>query len=181
MFPLKELPVYEQTLSRVNGPGLRCVVWIEGCPFGCDGCFNAHLQNPSSRHPVSIEELASVINGMHKIEGVTLSGGEPLLYPEAVSGLFELLRPELTQIIFTGFTYNEIRSSDILTKTIMGADLVIAGRYDRNLANPYFGKEFICVSKRVRLDWFKPVNTLEYDIAPSGKIIRTGIVAMKNK
>lgn len=173
------IPVYETSESRANGPGLRYVVWVEGCPFRCRGCFNAHIRKASYNRTEDTGRLAAHINTLRHIDGVTLSGGEPLLYPEAVARLLGALDSNLTRIIFTGYTYSEIRSSIKLTKAIMHADLVIAGRYDSNLPNPYLGKEFVNISGRIDLNYFKPVNSLEYDIMPDGKVIRTGIVATK--
>lgn len=80
-----------ETLGGVDGPGVRCVIFFQGCPLRCLYCQNPDTQCFDQGRQVSIEEL------MHAIErtrpyfgpdgGVTLSGGEPLAQPAAVSEL----------------------------------------------------------------------------------------------
>jgi anaerobic ribonucleoside-triphosphate reductase activating protein len=74
--------------SQANGPGVRFVVWSQGCTLGCPGCFNP------GTHPVTAAgagewppgELAAAAAAQAGcIEGVTLTGGEPLQQPAAVA------------------------------------------------------------------------------------------------
>ena len=63
--------------SEVNGPGIRAVVWVQGCPFRCEGCFNERFLPFSPAQQVSVSELAGTILSLPGIDGVTFSGGEP--------------------------------------------------------------------------------------------------------
>ncbi|MFH1265139.1 MAG: 4Fe-4S single cluster domain-containing protein, partial [Planctomycetota bacterium] len=71
--------------SRANGPGLRAVVWFQGCTLRCPGCFNPGTHNPLSGHESDTATLAAEILAIRrKIEGVSVSGGEPFQQPEAL-------------------------------------------------------------------------------------------------
>jgi anaerobic ribonucleoside-triphosphate reductase activating protein len=78
--------------SRANGPGVRFVVWFQGCTLGCAGCFNPATHSGSlgaSRR--SLAELYAEIDLAMigaPIEGLTLSGGEPMQQIQA--GVFGL-------------------------------------------------------------------------------------------
>ncbi len=84
-----------QSLGAVDGPGLRYVVFLQGCPLRCVYCHNPDTWQTVGGTPYSVEELTAKIlrckpyfqNG----GGVTVSGGEPLLQAEFVAELFEKL------------------------------------------------------------------------------------------
>ena len=63
--------------SGVNGPGIRAVVWVQGCPFRCKGCFNERFQPFSPATGIPVDTLAGTILALPGIDGVTFSGGEP--------------------------------------------------------------------------------------------------------
>jgi len=75
--------------SRANGPGNRSVIFFQGCPFHCYGCFNEHLQPVEEKQLISPEDLLMEISENNRIEGITVSGGEPFLQPEALFELFK--------------------------------------------------------------------------------------------
>ena len=85
-----------QSLGAVDGPGLRFVVFLQGCPLRCAYCHNPDTWDPTSGMECSVEEVLQKIlrykpyfadNG-----GVTISGGEPLLQWEFVAQLFMQLK-----------------------------------------------------------------------------------------
>src|SRR5437868_145303 len=79
--------------SRANGPGVRAVVWVQGCSLGCPGCFNPETHPASGGRMASVDDLLREIAGLgDAIEGVTLSGGEPLQQRGAVVALLRRLR-----------------------------------------------------------------------------------------
>lgn len=80
--------------STVDGPGLRFVVFMQGCPLRCSYCHNPDTCDPMKGEEVSVEELLHEINKYHSYMdhghgGLTVSGGEPLLQAEFVATLFE--------------------------------------------------------------------------------------------
>lgn len=69
-----------QHKSRANGPGLRTVVWTQGCTLACPECWNPRTHNPTSGEEVDPSALAERIvrEAPAGTEGVTISGGEPM-------------------------------------------------------------------------------------------------------
>lgn len=100
-------------ISFVNGPGARAVVWVQGCPIRCPGCFNPHTHSFQPRRLVTVKELAERILQLKEIEGVTYSGGEPFAQAEALAELSERLRKHgLSIMSYSGYTIEEIRKSN---------------------------------------------------------------------
>ena len=62
--------------SAANGPGERFVLWVQGCPLACPGCWNPDTWAFERRDLRSVEDLAAVILATEGIEGVTFTGGE---------------------------------------------------------------------------------------------------------
>ena len=102
------IPINNTSYSTVNGPGYRYVLWVQGCKLNCKDCFNpeTHLYNVAIS--MDIENIALEINSNPFIEGITISGGEPLDYSVELIGLLKLVKQSLTTIIFTGYTIKEI-------------------------------------------------------------------------
>ena len=87
-----------QTLGTLDGPGVRCVVFLQGCPLRCAYCHNPNTWDPTGGTPMdSAEILEKVIRCrpyFGKQGGITVSGGEPLLQPAFTGELFELCHRE---------------------------------------------------------------------------------------
>lgn len=87
-----------ETLGLVDGPGIRTVIFLSGCPLSCIFCHNPDSQDPSSGKLMSIEDLvfkAKRMKPYYKDKGgVTLSGGEPLLHGEGLLSLILALKKE---------------------------------------------------------------------------------------
>jgi len=82
-----------ETLGGVDGPGMRCVIFFQGCPLRCLYCQNPDTQCFDGGQEISIPELMRTIERTRPYfgtqGGVTLSGGEPLAQPEAVTELLQ--------------------------------------------------------------------------------------------
>lgn len=87
-----------QSLGTVDGPGLRYVVFLQGCPLRCVYCHNPDTWDPAGGAVMDTEELVEKIlrcRPYFRAEGgVTVSGGEPLLQAEFVTQLFARLKQE---------------------------------------------------------------------------------------
>ena len=70
--------------SFVNGPDSRFVIWTQGCPLHCSGCFNPDTHDVNGGFDMSIGELVDRINNAPDIRGITLTGGEPLMQTKAI-------------------------------------------------------------------------------------------------
>ena len=99
--------------SRANGPGLRTVVFFQGCSIHCVGCWN-----PNSHHfhggEIKVEAVVQNVlraRQEHTLEGVTFSGGEPMQQADSLLGLMNSLRrkaPELSFGMFSGYAEHEL-------------------------------------------------------------------------
>ena len=119
--------------SRANGPGLRGVVWFQGCTLGCPGCFNPTTHDPGSGFEADTAELAEqLLRNPNGIEGVSLSGGEPFQQPAALLDLLQRLAASpLSKLAFSGYTLAEIRRQPLGSAILQHLDVLIAGRYVR--------------------------------------------------
>jgi anaerobic ribonucleoside-triphosphate reductase activating protein len=97
--------------SEVNGPGCRAVVWVQGCPRECDGCFNPDSWTFEMNQLVAIDTLAAdIIKNPHNT-GVTFSGGEPFWQASALANLARQVKAAgLNVMSFTGFTLKQLQS-----------------------------------------------------------------------
>ena len=87
-----------QSLGTLDGPGVRTVVFMQGCPLRCKCCHNPETWEFSAGEQVQPEEVFSKIKRYRsyygKTGGVTVSGGEPLVQAEFVKELFSLCKAE---------------------------------------------------------------------------------------
>jgi anaerobic ribonucleoside-triphosphate reductase activating protein len=123
--------------SAANGPGVRYVIWSQGCALGCAGCFNPETHHPAAGGFVRTAGAMAdeVLAHAPDVEGVTLTGGEPLEQPEAVAAFCAEVRARsaLGVILLSGFTRREITADGARSAAAAHADLVVAGRYNRSL------------------------------------------------
>jgi anaerobic ribonucleoside-triphosphate reductase activating protein len=96
-----------------EGPGLRTVIWFQGCPIRCPGCYNPHLCPFEGGEEMPVEDvLKHVRQGLARGDvGVSLVGGEPLAQPEAYAELCIALRKlGMHIIVYSGLAYEDIVS-----------------------------------------------------------------------
>ncbi|AEB07674.1 pyruvate formate-lyase activating enzyme [Coriobacterium glomerans PW2] len=80
-----------ETMGTVDGPGIRFVVFCQGCPMRCAYCHNPDTWRVDSGASVTVEHLVEEFESnrsFYKTGGITVSGGEPLLQPDFVGDLF---------------------------------------------------------------------------------------------
>jgi anaerobic ribonucleoside-triphosphate reductase activating protein len=119
--------------SRANGPGVRAVVWVQGCSLGCPGCFNPQTHPRKGGDAVQVDDLLHHITALEgQIEGLTISGGEPLQQMPALIELLQGLRraTQLSVLAFTGFTWAEVKRMPRCAELLDSLDVLIAGRFD---------------------------------------------------
>ena len=82
-----------ETCGTVDGPGIRYVIFTQGCLLRCQYCHNPDSRDPFSGREITVDELINDIQHYQSYlqfsgGGVTISGGEPLLQPEFVREIF---------------------------------------------------------------------------------------------
>lgn len=118
--------------SRALGPGLRFIIWVQGCLQRCQGCITPQSRPLSVCHLISVERLADAIINNKGIEGITISGGEPFLQASKLTQLLEMVRqkrPELNVIVFSGYTFDRLAKEEKAKTFMQHIDLLIDGPY----------------------------------------------------
>ena len=122
--------------SIVDGPGLRFVVFCQGCPHGCPGCHNEATHDFSGGYDCEIEKILTAIEKDPLLDGVTFSGGEPLCQSAAFHALAQEIKrrfPSMNIVTFTGYTYEELQPLAAQDPDLAGllnlTDLLIDGRF----------------------------------------------------
>ena len=128
--------------SQANGPGERFVIWVQGCPIHCPGCWNRDTWDPSGGQDSSVAELLTEIAAVDGLEGVTFTGGEPMDQADALAELATACRDRgLSVFIFTGYRQEQLKSP-ARRKLRDLADIVVAGPYiqaQRSFENAWVG------------------------------------------
>jgi anaerobic ribonucleoside-triphosphate reductase activating protein len=125
--------------TRVLGPGLRFALWLQGCPFCCPGCVAPEFQPMVSGLQMLVDDVYKLISSCQEYEGISISGGEPMIQAEKLSLLLKKIRKksDLSVIVHTGFTFDELCSMSIKRPAIQHvlycADVLIDGRYEHSL------------------------------------------------
>jgi anaerobic ribonucleoside-triphosphate reductase activating protein len=167
--------------STANGPGNRSVVWVQGCPLRCPGCFNPNFQPTDGGESVHVMTLIERLLAESFTEGVSFSGGEPFAQATAVAAIARNLQlAGKGVLLFTGFYYEtlQMRADNGTRDLLAHTDLLVAGPYQRHL--PYqhqllssSNQQLIFLTSRYRhIDFGK--RRVEYRINAQGLMTVTG-------
>lgn len=86
-----------ETCGTVDGPGIRFVVFTQGCPMRCLYCHNPDTWKPQVGEQMSVDEILRQFNkkkAFYKNGGITCTGGEPMMQMEFLTELFERCHEE---------------------------------------------------------------------------------------
>ena len=119
--------------TRVLGPGQRLVIWVQGCCFDCPGCVAPDWIPQKQAQLIAPDKLADYILTLPELDGITVSGGEPMLQAEGLLELFSHLREKsnLSIICYSGFTLGQIlaKNEPIFPRLLQHIDVLIDGLY----------------------------------------------------
>ncbi len=116
--------------SVVDGPGLRCAVFVQGCTRGCPGCHNPHTHSLAGGELIESAALAASILQQPHLDGITLTGGEPFLQAAACAELLLPLRAARRHCLaYTGFTWEEVQARPEYRQLLALLDVLIDGPY----------------------------------------------------
>ena len=174
-------------LSKVNGPGNRFVLWTQGCSKGCSECFNPETWSFDTYKELSPLEIFEIIKNF-EVDGITISGGDPLEQEDELLELLMLLssiRFKKGIILFSGFTRAEISKSPIREACLKYIDVLIDGRYEKNLKLDFSlrgssNQEFYFFSNKISRDELHFDQEIEISLL-KGDIIMTGFPKISRK
>ena len=147
--------------SLTNGPGIRMVIFSQGCKHHCKECHNPHTWDLGKGYEIEIDELEQIIKRNKLISGVTLSGGDPFEQEYSFYVLCRRLkRLGLNIWCYTGYTFEKIKDSKLL-----GAiDVLVDGKFEKD--NTLNAKKFTGSTNQRIIDVVESIK--------SGKVIEIG-------
>ncbi|MCI1636389.1 anaerobic ribonucleoside-triphosphate reductase activating protein [Bifidobacterium sp.] len=121
-----------------DGEGIRCSIYVSGCPFHCEGCWNSSIWNFRSGHPYTPELEDQILADMALpyVQGLTLLGGEPMLNTPMLNPLLHKIRERFGHSkdiwCWTGYTWEELmRQGETPDKAelLSMVDVLVDGRF----------------------------------------------------
>lgn len=168
--------------SAVNGPGERFVLWLQGCPLRCPGCWNPDTWDFAPQQLLEPEDLVALVRQVPGIEGVTLTGGEPFAQSESLApAVRELRQMGLSIMVFTGYEMTELTSPSA-GELLQMTDIVVTGRYRENVRTEALAwrgsanQEVVFVTDRYSESDLRlgAKMRVEAHIGPGGEVVLTG-------
>lgn len=131
--------------SIVDGPGIRYVIFTQGCPHHCPGCHNPQTHDFSGGKDADVEEILSQIFGNPLASGVTFSGGEPFAQADALVPIAEAVKDRGKNLmIYTGYLFEHLREmkNSGVQRLLDLSDILVDGPFileERDLTLQYRG------------------------------------------
>jgi anaerobic ribonucleoside-triphosphate reductase activating protein len=172
-----------QTDSIVDGPGLRAVIWTQGCSHNCKGCQNPQTHDFNGGGLVPIGLVCEELSKLKYHTGITISGGDPMFQPEACNIIAKYAKSlGLNVWVYTGFTFEELvemsKKNPIYDEFINNIDILVDGRFileERDTSLLFRGsrnqrlidiKKTLSEAKIVTLDEYKYLEEESYEKEP---------------
>ena len=135
--------------SIVDGPGIRLVIFVQGCVHNCIGCHNPETHSFSQGYYMEIDSIVEMVKSDPLLDGITLSGGDPFHQGRVCAVLANRIKHiGLNVVTYTGYTFEEIMNEidiNIGWKELLYAtDISIDGKFDidkKNLLLKFRGSE----------------------------------------
>ena len=129
---LRIIGIYPETIS--DGYGLRYAIYFAGCAHRCPGCHNPESHDPRRGEPLTVEwteRICDAIAANPILDGVTVSGGDPLLHPAAMAAFLHRVKERTGQNVwcYTGYTLEECLADPARRECLRWIDTLVDGRY----------------------------------------------------
>jgi len=116
--------------SIVDGPGIRFVLFLQGCRLRCPGCQNPQTWDFDGGTLVPSDEVLARIRENPLVHGVTFSGGEPFEQAEALLPLAKELKAQGYHLMaFSGFTLEQLVQKPECQALLEQLDLLVDGPF----------------------------------------------------
>ena len=95
--------------SIVDGPGIRYVIFTQGCPHNCLGCHNPQTHDFAGGYDIDIQKMIDGIREDPMLSGVTFTGGEPFCQPAPLVEIAKAVHDKgLNVMTYSGYTYEQL-------------------------------------------------------------------------
>jgi len=120
--------------SVVDGPGIRFVVFTQGCPHHCPGCHNPDTHPFDGGKLVPVSRILEEIRKNPLLKGVTLSGGEPFCQPGPLAELARAVHGDgLDVMTYSGYTFEQLcekaKTEPDTAALLSECDVLVDGRF----------------------------------------------------
>ncbi|MDZ8189238.1 MAG: 4Fe-4S single cluster domain-containing protein [Nostoc sp. ChiSLP02] len=183
-----------QSPVTVLGPYKRAAIWVQGCDFACPGCIVPESWDKAGKQTISQTELADWILSQPDIEGITLSGGEPMLQAPALVNLIDRVHQfkNLGVMCYTGYRLEHLQQhgTDAQKSLLNRIDLLVDGTYIESLHGDLLwrgssNQRLLMLTQRYRQILIQELaqgdrsTGIEFGIDVTGAFYFTGIPARK--
>lgn len=153
--------------SVVDGKGIRCTIFVQGCLHDCKGCHNPHTHSLAGGTVMRLCDITEIIEANPLLDGITLSGGEPFLYPDELADLSEWAQENRLNVwCYTGYTYEELlelaEEKPQVARLLESIDVLVDGRFEEDKTD--FRLKFKGSSNQRIIDLLKMRQTNSKDI-----------------
>lgn len=119
-----------QTDSIVDGKGIRTVLWTQGCPHHCKGCHNPTTHKMDGGFVCDTEAIKEQIKQLEGQDGITLSGGDPMVQSEACMEIAQYAKSLGMNVwCYTGYTYEEVLEDPSKKALLESVDVLVDGKF----------------------------------------------------
>lgn len=117
--------------SVVDGPGIRVVVFCQGCPHRCPGCHNSDTWDMEGGSAFSEEQLYEIVTSNPLSKAVTFSGGEPFAQAHEIAQAARRLKAQGYEIAsYSGYTFEQLQNGTEAQKELLNViDILIDGPF----------------------------------------------------
>ena len=134
--PLRIFGVVRESI--VDGPGLRYVIFVQGCPHRCPGCHNPGSHAYGGGKEATTDRIWWDIEKNPLIKGITFSGGEPFLWGHELAVIAKKARERGMNIMtYSGFTYEHLlkkaETEPSVRELLCATDYLVDGRFEESL------------------------------------------------
>jgi anaerobic ribonucleoside-triphosphate reductase activating protein len=118
------------------GPGVRAGIWTQGCSIGCRGCASRDTWEPAPDRLVEVGHVLDWLRSLPRVDGVTITGGEPFEQPQPVGELVDGIRDwsrslgrDIDVLVYSGFTHGALKRREPAHAVLRRCDAAITGPY----------------------------------------------------
>jgi len=152
------------------GNGVRLGIWFQGCTIHCQGCINPDTWEFKAERRIVVSEFLKFLDKYreHKVDGVTITGGEPFDQPTALLEILKYL-PRLTQgdiFVYSGykFAYLKKRFQDVLKHIdVLVSEPYVEAEGDELIWRGSDNQKIHLLSEKAKEIYPKEINKMKFE------------------